>query len=169
MLARRLTTILPEMTLPEAIDTTRIPRVSGLTGDRTVFVTTRLLRVLHHILVEVWLSGSEQIRMSGDPAGTLRKPHANTSSPSLIVVSSRSSRRVYRVPHAQREGSLWVVPAMDHWPRDPMDGRCGWTRGDDVLACRLDDIKKRHVMRFCHGNGLLCNGFTVVRLHISHY
>jgi magnesium chelatase family protein len=40
MLARRLTTILPDMTLPEALDTTRIHRVAGLTGDRTAFVTT---------------------------------------------------------------------------------------------------------------------------------
>jgi hypothetical protein len=41
MLARRLTTILPAMTLPEAIETTRIHRVAGLTGDRTELVTTR--------------------------------------------------------------------------------------------------------------------------------
>jgi magnesium chelatase family protein len=44
MLARRLTTILPDMTLPEALDTTRIHRVAGLTGDRTAFVTTRPFR-----------------------------------------------------------------------------------------------------------------------------
>jgi magnesium chelatase family protein len=35
MLARRLTTILPAMTLAEAIETTQIHRVAGLTGDRT--------------------------------------------------------------------------------------------------------------------------------------
>jgi predicted ATPase with chaperone activity len=35
MLARRLTTILPTMSLAEAIETTRIYRVAGLTGDRT--------------------------------------------------------------------------------------------------------------------------------------
>ena len=33
MLARRLTTILPAMTLAEAIETTRIYRITGLTGD----------------------------------------------------------------------------------------------------------------------------------------
>jgi magnesium chelatase family protein len=41
MLARRLTTILPAMTLAEAIETTRIHRVAGLTGDRTTAVTNR--------------------------------------------------------------------------------------------------------------------------------
>jgi hypothetical protein len=35
MLARRLTTILPAMTLAKAIETTRIHSVAGLTGDRT--------------------------------------------------------------------------------------------------------------------------------------
>ena len=35
MLARPLTTILPAMTLAEAIETTRIHRVAGRTGDRT--------------------------------------------------------------------------------------------------------------------------------------
>jgi magnesium chelatase family protein len=41
VLARRLTTILPAMTLAEAIETTRIHSVAGLTGDRTALVTTR--------------------------------------------------------------------------------------------------------------------------------
>jgi predicted ATPase with chaperone activity len=35
MLARRLTTIPPAMILAEAIETTRIHRVAGLTRDRT--------------------------------------------------------------------------------------------------------------------------------------
>jgi magnesium chelatase family protein len=39
MLARRLTTILPSMTLAEAIETTRIHRVAGLTGARTALMT----------------------------------------------------------------------------------------------------------------------------------
>jgi predicted ATPase with chaperone activity len=38
MLARRRTTILPAMTLPEAIETTRIHRLAGRTGERTIVV-----------------------------------------------------------------------------------------------------------------------------------
>jgi magnesium chelatase family protein len=41
MLIRWMTTILPAMTLAEAIDTTRIHSVAGLTIDRTALVTTR--------------------------------------------------------------------------------------------------------------------------------
>jgi magnesium chelatase family protein len=40
MLARRLTTILPAMTLAEVIETTRIHRVAGRTGARPALVPT---------------------------------------------------------------------------------------------------------------------------------
>jgi magnesium chelatase family protein len=66
MLARRLTTILPAMTLPEAIDTTRIHRVAGLTGDRTAFVTTRPFRAPHHTISDVGLTGGGQVPMPGE-------------------------------------------------------------------------------------------------------
>jgi predicted ATPase with chaperone activity len=48
MLVRRLTTILPAMTLPEALETTRIHRFPGLTGARTALVTTRPCRAPPH-------------------------------------------------------------------------------------------------------------------------
>jgi hypothetical protein len=57
MLARRLTTILPAMTLAEAIETTRIHRVAGLTGNRTALVTTRPCRAPHHPLSDPGLIG----------------------------------------------------------------------------------------------------------------
>jgi predicted ATPase with chaperone activity len=44
MLARCLTTILPDMTRDEALETPRIHRVAGLTRRRTACVTTRPCR-----------------------------------------------------------------------------------------------------------------------------
>jgi magnesium chelatase family protein len=66
MLARRLTTILPAMTLAEAIETTRLPRVAGLTGDRTALVTTRPFRAPHHTISDVGLIGGGQVPMPGE-------------------------------------------------------------------------------------------------------
>ena len=60
MRARRLTTLLPAMTLPEALETTRIHRVAGLTGARTTWVTTRLVRAPHRTLSDVGLIGGGQ-------------------------------------------------------------------------------------------------------------
>jgi magnesium chelatase family protein len=66
MLVRRLTTILPDLTLPEAIETTRIHSVAGLTGDRAAFVTTRPFRAPHHTISDVGLIGGGQVPMPGE-------------------------------------------------------------------------------------------------------
>ena len=66
MLARRLTTILPAMTLAEALETTRIHSVAGLTGDRTALVTTRPCRAPHHTLSDVGLIGGGQVPQPGE-------------------------------------------------------------------------------------------------------
>jgi hypothetical protein len=65
VLARRLTTILPAMTLPEALETTRLHRVAGLTGARTALVTTRPCRAPHHTLSAAGQIGGGQVPMLG--------------------------------------------------------------------------------------------------------
>jgi predicted ATPase with chaperone activity len=66
MLARRFTTILPAMTLAEALDTTRIHRVAGLTGDRTALVTTRPCRAPHHSIPDAGRIGGGHGPMPGE-------------------------------------------------------------------------------------------------------
>jgi Magnesium chelatase, subunit ChlI len=66
MLARRLTTILPAMTLTEALETTRIHRVAGRTGDRTAWVTTRPFRAPHHTISDAGLIGGGHVPMPGE-------------------------------------------------------------------------------------------------------
>src|SRR4029434_2882655 len=66
MLARRLTTVLPAMTLAEAMETTRIHRVAGLTGDRTALVTTRPCRAPHHTISDAGLIGGGHVPMPGE-------------------------------------------------------------------------------------------------------
>jgi predicted ATPase with chaperone activity len=62
MLARRFTTILPAMTLGEAIEATRIHRVAGRTGADTALVTTRPCRALHQTISDVGLIGGATCR-----------------------------------------------------------------------------------------------------------
>jgi magnesium chelatase family protein len=66
MLARRLTTILPAMTLAEAIETTRIHSVAGRTGDRTALVTTRPCRAPHQTISDAELIGGGYVPMPGE-------------------------------------------------------------------------------------------------------
>jgi predicted ATPase with chaperone activity len=66
MLAPRLTTILPAMSLGEAIETMRIHRVAGHTGDRTALVTTRPCRAPHHTISDAGLIGGGHVPMPSE-------------------------------------------------------------------------------------------------------
>src|SRR5438128_669663 len=66
MLARPLTTILLDIPFPEALKTTDIYRVAGLTGDRTALVTTRPCRAPHYTISDVGLIGGGHGSMPGD-------------------------------------------------------------------------------------------------------
>jgi magnesium chelatase family protein len=59
-------TILPDMTLAEALDTTCIHRVTGRTGARTAVVTTRPWRAPYHTRSEAGLIGGGHVPMPGD-------------------------------------------------------------------------------------------------------
>jgi magnesium chelatase family protein len=57
------------MTLAEAIETTRIHSIAGLTGltsDRTAVVTTRPFRAPHHTISAVGLIGGGSLPMPGE-------------------------------------------------------------------------------------------------------
>jgi magnesium chelatase family protein len=57
MLARRLPTILPPLTLDEALETTRIHSVAGLLGTGRALVATRPFRAPHHTISDAGLVG----------------------------------------------------------------------------------------------------------------
>jgi magnesium chelatase family protein len=54
------------MTLAEAIGTTRIHRVAGLTGDRTALVTSRPCRAPHHTISDAGLIGGGHGPLPGE-------------------------------------------------------------------------------------------------------
>jgi hypothetical protein len=96
-------------------------------------------------------AGAQRPRRNRAQRGMLSAPfersrHSRSPLPPLPVAfprlfSSRSSRRLSRVSHAQREQSLWSLPSIDDGARDPMTGRCGWTDGDGGLKCLDAQLK----------------------------
>ncbi|MCB0574993.1 MAG: YifB family Mg chelatase-like AAA ATPase [Saprospiraceae bacterium] len=66
MLARRLPTILPPLTLYEALDTTKIHSVAGVLPDRASLVTMRPFRAPHHTISDVALVGGGSEPMPGE-------------------------------------------------------------------------------------------------------
>ncbi|HHS12153.1 MAG TPA: ATP-binding protein [bacterium] len=66
MLAKRIPTILPEMTLEEALETTQIHSVSGLLPPDTALVVTRPFRSPHHTISDAGLIGGGQVPKPGE-------------------------------------------------------------------------------------------------------
>jgi len=57
MLAKRIPTIMPEMTEDEAIETTKIHSISGMLDPKRAFLTTRPFRSPHHTISDAGLLG----------------------------------------------------------------------------------------------------------------
>jgi magnesium chelatase family protein len=61
-----LTTIRPVITPAEALETTCIQSVAGLTGDCIAMVTARLCRAPHHTIADAGLIGGGHVPMPGE-------------------------------------------------------------------------------------------------------
>jgi magnesium chelatase family protein len=107
MLAQRLTTILPAMTLAEALETTRIHRVAGRTGDRTAWVTTRPFRAPHHTLSDAGLIGGDHVPMPGD---------VSLAHHGILFLDERPAfrRHVLKVLRQPLEESLIYIQSRGH-------------------------------------------------------
>ena len=66
MLAKRIPTILPPMSLEEAIETTRIHSVAGLLEDSRGLVGTRPFRSPHHTISDAGLIGGGAVPRPGE-------------------------------------------------------------------------------------------------------
>jgi magnesium chelatase family protein len=66
MLARRLPTILPDMTLEESVETTKIHSIAGLTRDGSALIAQRPFRSPHHTVSDIALIGGGSVPQPGE-------------------------------------------------------------------------------------------------------
>ena len=128
MLARRLPTILPSMTLEEALETTRIHSVAGLLGAGQSLCTVRPFRAPHHTVSDAGLIGG----------GSPPRPGRGQPGPRRSALP----RRAAGVPAQRAGGAAPAAGGRDGHPEprgyEPDLSRAVHAgRGDEPLSLRL--------------------------------
>ncbi len=149
MLARRLPTILPPLTLYEALDTTKIHSVSGILPDNAALVTTRPFRAPHHTISDVALVGGGSDPMPGE----ISLAHNGVLFLDELPEFKRTALEVMRQPMEERRvtisrakvsvdypASFMLVASMNPCP-------CGYYNHPDKDCVCGPGVVKRYVSK----------------------
>ncbi len=145
MLARRLSTILPPLSLNESLETTKIHSVAGLLGSNTSLVTSRPFRAPHHTISDVALVGGG----SNPNPGEISLAHNGVLFLDELPEFKRSVLEVLRQPMEERKvtisrakisvdypASLMLIASMNPCP-------CGFhNHPDKDCVCGPGIVKK---------------------------
>ncbi len=140
MLARRLPSILPEMSVDEALEVTKIYSVAGLLDDEAGIVTARPFRAPHHTISQVALCGGG----SSPRPGEISLAQNGVLFLDEIAEFSRTALEVMRQPLEEgtiaiaRAAGTFVYPARFALVASMNPCPCGF-RGTRDNDCRCDD------------------------------
>lgn len=140
MLARRLASILPPMTLDEAIEVTKLYSVAGLLGSRPGIVQARPFRMPHHTISQVALvGGGAQVK-----PGEISLATNGVLFLDELPEFARSAIEVMRQPLEEgtvtiaRASGTFCYPARFQLVASMNPCPCGY-RGSRTNDCRCDD------------------------------
>lgn len=109
MLAKRLPSILPPLTLQEALETTKIHSVAGKLGTRSTLIATRPYRAPHHTISDAALVGGGSFPQPGE----ISLAHNGVLFLDELPEFKRSALEVMRQPLEDRKVSIsrakWAV------------------------------------------------------------
>jgi len=114
MLAKRIPTILPPLTLEEAIETTKIHSICGLLDAKRSFVATRPFRSPHHTISDVGLMGG-----STNPSpGEISLAHHGVLFLDELPEFKRSTLETLRVPLEEQRAVISRASGTMTFPAD---------------------------------------------------
>lgn len=149
MLARRLPSILPDMTRQEALEVTEIYSVAGLTDSRHPLLTHRPFRSPHHTVSAVALSGGGTIPHPGE----ISLAHNGVLFLDELPEFGKDALEALRQPLEDGEVSIVRAAGTLHLPSRFMlvcamnPCRCGWYgHPSGRCTCSADSVK-RYVSR----------------------
>jgi len=144
MLARRLPSILPPMTVAEALETTKIYSVAGLLQPGAALVTTRPFRAPHHSLSNAALVGGGSVPRPGE----VSLAHNGVLFLDELPEFNRDALEVLRQPLEDRVVTIARVQASLQYPASFVLAAamnpcvCGYF-GDPVRRCTCSETMVR--------------------------
>lgn len=144
MLARRLPSVLPPMTIAEALETTKIYSVAGLLQPGAALVTTRPFRAPHHSLSNAALVGGGSVPRPGE----VSLAHNGVLFLDELPEFNRDALEVLRQPLEDRVVTIARVQASLQYPASFVLAAamnpcvCGYF-GDAMRACTCSETMVR--------------------------
>ena len=145
MLAKRLPSILPKMTLDEAIDTTKIHSVAGCLPADVSLLTQRPFRAPHHTMSAAGLAGGGKFPSPGE----ISLSHNGVLFLDELPEFSTQAMEVLRQPIEDRNVTITRVSGKVTFPADFMlvcamnPCKCGYYgHPSQKCSCSQTDIKK---------------------------
>jgi len=142
MLSKRMATIIPPMTLEEAVETTKIHSICGLLDERNAFVANRPFRSPHHTISDIGLLGG-----SASPTpGEVSIAHNGVLFLDELPEFKRSTLEVMRQPLEDGRVTISRAAGTMTFPADFMlvaamnPCPCGYF-GDPARECRCSPVQ----------------------------
>ncbi len=120
MIAKRIPTMMPPMTLEEAIESTKIHSICGLLTAENAFVAVRPFRAPHHTISDVGLLGGGATPSPGE----ITVAHNGVLFLDELPEFKRSTLEVLRQPLEDSPGEHFARVRLDDFPRRLHLGGC---------------------------------------------